>query len=274
MRKQIWKREISLRWFLIAFTLLLWGCDFQDRIAGLAGDDLTMAKKAHLNRDWPLAERLLGRYLREEQDSEKRWEAWQLLLEALNSPKPEPRASLECLEVMLMEYQEDEARLAEILAAMGKYNEALRHYDKAANAWSAYVELGILESEVKVNGLRKLAHAQFSQRLFDAAEETLQQCLALPLPDSKKTWCMLDLADASMSKGEFQETADLCQQILDSEPDTQIMGQAAWLRGDALEQLGDLRGALSQFEQGRESYPNPAVMDNRIEWLKNQLKLK
>ena len=263
-----------MRCLLIVFALLLAGCELADTISGLGADDLAMARKAHSERNWPLAERLLGRYLREEQHPEKRWEAWQLLLAALNGARQESRASLECLELMLIEYERDEARVAEILAAMGKYNEALRHYDKAANAWSAYVELAGVDAGAKLEGLRNLARDQLAQRHFDAAEETLQQCMALPLPDSRKTWCMLDLADASMSTGQFQETADLCQQILDSEPDEQIMGQAAWLRGDALEQLGDLRGALAQFEQGRDSYPNPAVMDNRIAWLKKQLKIK
>lgn len=252
------------------------GCEISEKFfpKSFGEDDLTLAKKAYLNRDWPFAERLLSRYLREEQDSGKRWEAWQLLLQTLNGTNPQARASIECLEVMLEEYEKDEAKLAVILAEMGKYNESLRHYDKAANAWSAYVELANLGELEKVAGLRNLAHAQLAQRHFEAAEETLQQCLGLPLPDPKKTWCMLDLADAGMSRGQFQEAADLCQQILDSEPDEQIAGRAAWLRGDALEQMGDLQGALTQFVQGRDTYPNPAVMDNRISWLKKQLKIK
>lgn len=276
MKRIIWK--INKRAWILAILLVFPcpGCEspysfFYD---ALPGDDLSMARQAHAHRDWPLAERLLGRYLREEQNSEKRWPAWELLLETLNGANPEPRASLECLEAMLIEYEQDEPRVAEILIKMGKYNEGLHHYDKAASAWSAYIELDLLSPMEKVNGLRNLARAQLAQRHFEAAEETLQQCLGLPLPDSKKTWCMLDLADASMSRGEYQEAADLCQQILDSEPDELIIGQAAWLRGDALEQLGDFAGALAQFEQGRDSYPNTAVMDNRIAWLKKQLKLK
>lgn len=237
-------------------------------------DDLEMAREAHMQRDWPLAERLLARYLRDEQDAEKRWQAWTLLMEVVNAASEEPRASLECLEAMLVEYEDDDPKLAFVLEQMGNYNESLKNYGMAANAWSAYSDLETLSGEQRVQGLRRLAEAQLAERHFEAAEATLQQCLALPLPDHDKVWCMLDLADTAMSHGQWQEVADLCQQILDSEPDSEVMGLAGYLRADALEQLGRTRQALEQFEQAREVYPNPAVMDNRIAWLKKHLEEK
>lgn len=262
--------------FLLAAALLLSGCDLPSLFwsEGLFVDDLALARQAHMQRDWPVAERLLGRYLREEQNPEKRWEGWSLLLEALNAASPEPRASLECLEVMLVEYEDDEAKLAVILAQMGEYNEFLRHYDRAANAWSAYTDLATLPVEARAQGLRRLAQAQLTQRHFDAAEETLQECLALPLADHDKVWCMLDLADAGMGRERWQDVADLCQQILDSEPESSVKGVASYMLGDALEQMGQTDKALEQFEQGRDSYPNPAVMDNRIAWLKKKAKTR
>lgn len=268
---------MSLRIFLsLSFIMLLSACDLKGAFwpADLFLDDLEMAREAQMQRDWPLAERLLVRYLRYEQDPENRWQAWTLLMEAVNAASQEPRASLECLEAMLVEYEDDDPKLAIILEQMGNYNEALRNYGRAANAWSAYSDLAALTGAQRVQGLRRLAEAQLADRHFEAAEATLQQCLALPLPDHDKIWCMLDLADAGMSRGQWQEVEDLCQQILDSEPDNEVMGLAGYLRADALEQLGQTRQALEQFEQAREDYPNPAVMDNRIAWLKKQLEEK
>lgn len=257
--------------FIISLVFLsLAGCRQED----MFGDDLAVARQAHSERDWPLAERVLGRYLREERDPDKRWQAWNLLLEAMNGASQEPRASLDCLEAMLVEYEEDETKMAAILWQMGRYNQSLRHYDRAANAWSAYTELESLEPQKRVEGYRYLAAAQLSQRQFEAAEETLQQCLALPASDHDKVWCMLDLADASMGREQWEDVADLCQQILDSEPDAQVAGLAGYLYGDALEQMGRHSDALRQFEQARAGYPNPAVIDNRINWLKKQMKKK
>lgn len=250
---------------LVFVTLpFLYSCDNTPFVA----DDLVTAREACADRNWPLAERLLERYLRKEQNPDKRWDAWELLLTAINASSPEPRASLECLEAMLVEYENDYGRLAPILMRMGKYNKALRHYDRGADAWSAYVELPNLEDSARVEGYRNLAEMQFGQRHFEAGEETLQQCLGLPLPDHDKIYCMLDLAHENMARERWQEVADLCQQILDSEPDDKVIGMAGYLRGDALEQLGHTEEALRQFELARDSYPNPAVMDNRIAHLK------
>ena len=144
-----------MRFLLLVLLLLLSACRSED----LFTDDLARAKQACSMRDWPLAERVLERYLREEADSEKRWEAWNLLLEAINGATQEPRASLECLEVMLVEYENDDPKMARILSLIGSSNQSLRHYDRAARAWSAYTELGDLLPQDRVAGFRKLAAA-------------------------------------------------------------------------------------------------------------------
>lgn len=257
-----------MRFLLLAIFIFLSACQTQE----LFTDDLARAKQACARRDWSLAERVLERYLREENDSEKRWAAWNLLLEAINGSTQEPRASLECLDVMVGEYENDDPKMARILSMMGRYNQSLRHYERAANAWSAYTELGDLLPQDRVEGFRHLAQAQASQRHFAAADETLQQCLGLPLADHDKIWCMLDLAETNSARQQWKDVADLCQQILDSDPDPEVAGLAGYLRGDALEQLGKKDEALAQFEQARDKYPNPAVMDNRIGHLHRQLK--
>lgn len=261
---------------ILGLVGLLPACDRQQLLA----DDLTGARAAVAQRNWPLAERLLERYLREETkdaerrgpEAERRWEAWQLLLQVLNSSGPESRASLEVLEAMRAEYEDDDGRMADILEHMGLACERLRRYDQAAWAWGAYTGLAGIGGARRVEGFRHLAAMQFSQRRFEAGEESLAQCLALPLPDHDKIRCMLDLADQNMARERWQEVADLCQQILDSGPDEEVRGQAGYLLADALEQLGRHKEALAQFEAARDAYPNPAVMDNRIAHLRKTLK--
>lgn len=238
----------------------------------LDADDLEMARSAYMDRNLPLCERLAERYLREERDPEKRWEAWNLLIKAINHNSPQPRATLECLDVMLVEYENDEEREAEILPLIGKYSADLRHYDTASKAWSVYIDLGDLNDAQRINGYRQLAAAQFGQRHFAAGEETLNQCLGLPAPEHEKIYCMLDLADVNATQERWEDVADLCQQILDAEPDENMRGRACYLRGDALEQLGDYEGALEQFAEAMKSYPNPAVIENRITYLNTLLK--
>lgn len=237
-------------------------------------DDLAFARQANADRDWPLAERVLRRYLRVEQDMEKRWDAWNLLLAAMNGASPEPRASLECLDVMLVEYEGNEPKTARILRNMGECHKALRNWDRAASVWTSYTELENLSSQERINGYRELAAALLAQRHFDAAEDTLEQCLGLPGADHEKVWCMLDLADAAVTRQQWQDVYNLCQQIQDADPPAEVRGMAGYMAGDALEQMGRPKEALEQFEKSRDDYPNPAVMDNRIEYLRNHLKAR
>lgn len=262
--------RIFLLYITISAIAFLCACETDE----LVGHDLAIARNAQAERDWPLAERVLRRYLREEQDSDKRWEAWMLLLGAMNGASQEPRASLECLDVMLVEYEGNDPRVSQILAQMGRYNEALHNWDRAANAWSAYLELECLSLQERIEGFRRLAAALLAQRHFDAAEEVLEQCLALPASDHDKVWCMLDLADAGVNRQQWQNVADLCQQILDADPPLEVQGLAGYMAGDALEQMGRPREALEQFEKNRDNYPNPAVMDNRIDYLRKHLRAR
>ena len=239
---------------LLPTALVLWAClAVGCEQNALLADDLSAARTAVAERNWPLAERLLERCLREEQSPDKRWEAWQQLLTVVNSANPEARATLDYLEAMLAEYADDDARVKLVLERMGRLNESLRRYERAADAWSAYIGLAGLTPRETVEGYRHLASVQFSQRRFEAGEETLQQCL-------------------NMARERWQEVADLCQQILDSGPDKELRGLSGYLLGDALEQLGKGAEALKQFELARDEYPNPSVMDNRIAHLRNKLK--
>ena len=268
-------RRLRLRGLALCllWCLCFWlvGCDGP----ALKGDDLSQAREAVSQRQWSLAERLLERYLRESQDSQdadSRWEAWQQLLVVVNAAGQEPRASLEYLETMQEEYLDDDARSAIILKRMAEVYEGLHRYGRAVDMWSAYIGLGGLSAQQVLEGHRRLAAMQFSLRRFDAGEDTLQQCLALPLPDHDKIMCMYDLADQNMARERWQEVSGLSQQILDSDPDQNVRGLAGYLLADALEQLGKNGAALKQFELARDAYPNPSVIDNRIAHLRKKLK--
>lgn len=258
-------RGVAWLFFCLA-PLLMAACEK----SMLERDDLTLARTAFMERNLPLTERLLERFLRENQDSNERWQAWELLLQSLNADRIHARASLDCLDAMMVEYEDDPEKMAEILPQIGRYNRLLRHFEAAADAWGEYLELPGLDVARRINAYRQLANMQFAQRHYEAAEDSLQQCLALPAPDQDKVSCMMDLADGYMLRDHWDEVADLCRQILESEPDAEIRGKAGFLLADALEQLGRPEEALEAFEKAREHYPNPLVIENRIENLKKK----
>lgn len=235
------------------------------------GDDLQAARTAMAERQWSRAERLLGRYLREAREPEQRWQAWNALLTVLEV-SGDPRTNLDYLEAMLEEFADDDVKSRDILLRIGRLNERLRRYDRAADTWSAYLNVPGLSPEESLYGYRRLGAMLFHLRRFDAAEEALQQCLALPLADETKNMCAYDLADQYLARGSWNEAADLARQIVDDEPQGELRALAGFVLADALEQLGKTGEALTQFEAIRDSYPNPGVIDNRIVYLKKNRK--
>lgn len=252
----------------VCVCLLLAGCDGRVKL----GDDFAAARQAQAERNWPLAERLLQRFLRTEQDAEKRWQAWQALIEVINAETREARETLEFLEVMRLEFAEDEEKTRSILEQTGEMNERRGRLDRAMEAWTAYLDLGGLETLEMAKGYRHLASVQIRLRRFESAEETLGQCMSLPGSEPQVLYCMYDLADLQAGRQNWQAAADLCQQLLESNPDRELQGLASYVWGDALEQLGQLPGAMKQFETARESYPNPSVIENRIMSLRKKMK--
>lgn len=238
----------------------------------MVGDDLEEAKFAIQQHNWTLAERLLERYLRTQQDLDKRWDAWQRLLEVTTSAGTDYRTALDYLEAMLMEYYEDEPRTKIILLRMGELNESLRRYSRAADVWSTFIGLGGLTDEEAVQGHRRLAQIHFRGRFFDAGEDVLQSCLALDVPDKGRAMCLYDLADMNMARERWKDATDLALQIMDMDVDEKAKGITAFLLGDALEQQKNFVEALQYFEAAQGQYPNERVVENRIAYLKQKLK--
>lgn len=261
-------RNIALAGACIVLAAQLGACDG----VPLFTSDLDMARSAILERNWPLAERLLERYLHDEHNPEKRFEAWQMLLNVLDSVRPENRASLDYLEAMLEEFSDDDGKSARILEKLGMINERMRRFREAENAWSTYVGLAGLDDSSMVRGFRHLAAMQLAQRKFQASEDSLEQCVALDIPEGVRLVCLLDMADLFMALERWQEMAGICRQVLDSNPADAERGLAGFMLGDALEQLGRKDEALAQFEEVIDIYPNPEVIRNRIAHLRAKMK--
>lgn len=252
---------------LCCAALLLGAC----RAPEEESDDLRAARTAIAERQWSRAERLLGRYLREERQPDQRWQAWLALLTVLEV-SGDMRAHLDYLEAMLEEFADDDAKSRAILLRIGRQNERLRRYDRAVDTWIAYLNVPGMTPVESLYGYRRLGAMLFQLRRFKAAEEALQQCLALPLDDGAKSVCAYDLADQYLARGRWNEAADMARQIVDDEPEEALRSLAGFVLADALEQLGRTGEALTQFEAIRGSYPNPGVIDNRIAYLKNNRK--
>jgi len=234
-------------------------------------NDFDAAKSAISQRDWPRAERLLERYLRTEESTQQRWEAWTLLVDVYSRVNLDQNGALGQLEAMLPEFAQDEGKKKLILARLGELHENLGHISQAVAVWERYAELGNLTDQEAASAQRALGHLHFRQRRFDLAEEALQTCQALPVEESFRAWCKYDLALANMARDELDDARDQAIQVLSMKVDDQLRGLAGFLLADVLEQQGLRAEALNRFESVRSLYPNEMVVDNRIAHLKKKL---
>ena len=254
--------------FVLSVALLSAACE---RVP-LNVSDLDEARKAVQQRDWPLAERLLERYLRTEENPRDRWEAWVLLMDISIRSKLDANVALGQLETMLQEFGHDGLRKKLILARLGELHENLGHTGQALAVWGRYAELANLTDAEAANVQRRIGNLHFRQRRFDLAEEALQTCQALQVDEALRAGCLYDLALANMARDELDDARDQAMQVLSMHIDDELRGLAGFLLADVLEQQGQRAAALSRFEAVRGLYPNEMVVDNRIAYLKKKLK--
>lgn len=252
----------------VCIILFLYGCDNKLEIT----DDFAKAKIEIQNSNWTEAERLLSRYLKEPDNTDLRWEAWNELINIINRAGSEPIITLEYLAAMLYEFEADKKKYKNILYKMGLLNEDIWLYDRAADVWLRYINLEDLNGEEAVNVHRRLAKIYYLSKLFESAEDILNNCLALNAPANMVAYCMYDLAELNVAQQRFVEASDLSIQILDMEIDNKVKYLTLFLLADSLEQQEKYVESLSYFEQSKDIYPNVTVVIKRIEYLQEKIK--
>lgn len=254
--------------FSLFIVFFLFGCD--NKLESM--DDLAKARIEIQNHKWIEAERLLSRYLKEQEDSVLRWEAWNELITIINRIGSEPLITLEYLNAMLYEFEADKKKYKNILYQIGLLNEDLWLYDRAADVWLSYINIDDLSGEEIVNVHMRLAKIYYLNKHFESAEDILNNCLALDVAPNKLAYCMYDLAELNIVQERWEEVSDLAIQILDMKVDNKIKSLTLFLLADSLEQQGKFQDSLSYFEQCIDIYPNMAVVIRRIEYLQQKIK--
>jgi tetratricopeptide (TPR) repeat protein len=242
---------------------------FYDKVV----NDYDEADLALRKGDWVRAEKYLERFLLTEKDPEKRWQAWSSLLLASDRAGHDRRWVNEYLETMVAEFADHPERMRQIALKMDVVQADARDYDKAIVSWYQVVSLPGLPDTEKRDIYQRLAVLQRRLNRQTGAEISLNECLALPLPDAEKTGCLYTLADLKVLYQDLEAATELADRVL-AVPglDPRLHSQTNFLLADIYEQQQNYRQALVLFEEIREEYPNPLAVDERIAYLKGRLK--
>lgn len=227
--------------------------------------DLREARAAMQDLDWVYAERCFVRYLRKVDDTEARWQAWQGLLTIVTrAGHMDPRAALDYLEVMVAEYNGNDARLRVLLPRLGALALDMHRHERALEAWDEYTQLSGLSEEESINGHSQLARLYVHMGRYAAAEDALQNALSESQSEEGRAVLLYELAELQSLREQWQEAVDLGLQVLESSTDAVLRGRACFLLGDASEQLKKPDDALRYFQLARAGYPNTLAVDKRI----------
>ncbi len=242
-------------------------CEF-----GTKHDDLTEAKLAMDSREWLYAERLLERFLNVEYVADKRWEAWQALIALSEHTGAHGEIVRLHYENMLQEFSDDEQREKIILYDLAQLLFEIEDFETAIDTWTIYLGLENLSTDEIYSATRHTIEIYLRTGQFESAENSLYNCLGLEISPQNSAICLYELADLKAERGALQEAKDLAMQVLEMDVYPLTRGQANFLLGDIAEQEEEYSKARNFFEQSREYYPNPLVVESRIAYLVNLAK--
>jgi tetratricopeptide (TPR) repeat protein len=224
-----------------------------------------------LNHDFMEAERLFERYLRGNPAGKDRWEVWNELVQLALNARHDRNAAIELLRAMQQEYEFQPEYRRVVQDKLAHQYEQARYYDGSVELWSALIKDPETPSIQKGDSLRNLARIYLRRLEFELAKEVLAVCMELDIPQSAKSDCQYDLANLYMIMENMDSGIKELRNLLEQEgvnDDKRVL--AIFILADALEQLGNKESALGLFEIIRFSYPNPRVVELRIEYLKNR----
>lgn len=253
---------------LAAFScfFLLAGCQADD--AGR--DDLSDAREYMSQRDFIEAEKSFERYLRRNPEGEARWEVWNHLVDLALSVRHDRAAAIELMETMLVEYESVYPERRQVQERLAKVYEQARRYDRAMELWSLLANDPDTPALQKASIYRGMAKVYLRRLEFELVKDSLRRCLALDVPQSVKSECHYDLADAYMIMEDTDAGISELRALLQQEGmDDELRVLSVFMLADALEQKGEKAVALKLFESIRLTYPNSGVVEVRIEYLKS-----
>lgn len=253
-----------------ALALTLAGSPF-DGMSVDQRDDLALAEEASKDGDVGDAEMYYERYLRKNPFGEHRWEVWQSLLAIARTIRHDMRTAREYLEIMLEEFSNDDKRRGEIQLALADVAEELLAHERAVTLWEAISVDPATQEETLADVYRKLSRAYLRRLEFSLSKEVLDRCLQLNVSEKTKANCLYALAEAHMLTDALDSAEQVLRDLLSmGVADEKLRVEAIFMLADVLEQQDRIPEAREFFESLRDVYPNPRVIEVRLNALKNK----
>ena len=252
-------------WVCLLLLALLTGCG---RSEPPAGADVEGAREAFSRGFYLEAETGYERYLQKEPKGRLRREAWNRLLEISLNVKGDVDRSVMLLEAMYLEFGSDPVSSADMLVLMGDLYEQQGNRAKAVESWEKSLTGLENEPEKAVPVLIRLARAKRGQRDFDGAQEALERCANLARDPDLKARCLYEAAQNFTFTQSFGRARSTLEELLALPGiSDESRALATFLLVDVCEHEGRIADARKLLESIRKIYPNPLVIQARLDSL-------
>jgi tetratricopeptide (TPR) repeat protein len=249
---------------VLAFCLAFAGCGHdQPPENGL----LQKAQRAYASGLYLEAEGLYEEYLQHHPTAPERWEAWNRLLDIVQTVKGDNDKAKALLEAMVLEFGDQPRRAFAALLRMGDITAQEGDWRKAAEAWQKAEALGEAAGPGHCSVLLRLGRAYRNLSQYDLARDWLKGCQDDAESSCRET-CRFELAQTWCFSGNWQEARDVLEPLVTTEGTAgEDASVAAFLLADIYQNLGETDKARALLTRILTSHPNPKAVQAKLDQL-------
>lgn len=230
---------------------------------------LEAGRRAFLAGDYRRAEEAYQYYLQAFPHGEERLEAWLRLADISQDVLESPRQAVALLEAALLEYGRDPEAAPGLLARAGALRQRLLEYEQATDRYRSLLALPGLAPDELVRACRALAQVRVLAKDVAGALETLRSCRTGLSPGDDLARLDLARADLFLRLDQGTPAEALFREIAaDTGVSPAVRAEAGFLLGQRYEAGGEKDKALAVYENIRDTFPNPLVVDQRLGYLR------
>lgn len=228
--------------------------------------DLEVVREAYMNGFYIEAKDGYERYLQLYPKGDHRLEAWERLLEIALNVKGDLDRSIVLLEAMILEYGEKSDAAWQLMFQLAELYEQRGDRSKALDTWEKCLDLSKSNDQRKVETMLRMAGVHRVLRNYDRALTLLQQCENIAPDGATRARCQYEEAQTYSFMQSWGQAKEVLEVIMaDGVAEEDIQALAVFLLADVYEQELDYARARELFESIKDIYPNPKVIQIRLE---------
>lgn len=251
----------------LAGTMLLVSACSGDSPPGSA--DLAEARQAYSQGFYLEAETGYERYLQKEPQGAYRREAWERLVEVSLTVKNDLEQAAVLLEAMFLELGSDREQAWPILFRLGDTYDKLNNKPKALESFEKCLTFAEGNPDHQYKTLLRMAELYRAQGNFSLVVESLEHCADVARDDESKAKCLYELGQSYGFISSWTQARKALEQALELKHlSEETRSLIVFLLADVVELQGDIPHARELLISIKDTYPNPKVIESRLNALK------